>query len=118
MPRVNGCHYLEVDTPEAMSAKVHLGLQTVGMAPDAEGPYLLHLLGVQAGADRLAGLTPEAIKAGSFTASASCCSTPANSSPWCWRWRMSTGSTRPRPSGSRHTSEMTFWLSRAEAELA
>src|SRR5262249_46101980 len=58
------CGISEVDTPEAMIAKVRLGLQAVGMAPDAEVPYLLHLLGVQEGVDRLAGLTPEAIKSG------------------------------------------------------
>jgi tetratricopeptide (TPR) repeat protein len=45
---------------------VRLGLQEVGLDPEAGTPYLLHLLGVHAGLESLAALSPETIKARTF----------------------------------------------------
>src|SRR6516162_9292017 len=39
----------EADTPEAITDKVHLGLQAVGMDPDQDGAVLLHLLEIKNG---------------------------------------------------------------------
>jgi predicted ATPase len=57
------CGIVDADSPEAITAKVHRSLQEVGMAPDEWGPYILHLLGVGVRADRLAMLTPQALRA-------------------------------------------------------
>ncbi|MBI2461198.1 MAG: sigma 54-interacting transcriptional regulator [Candidatus Rokubacteria bacterium] len=56
----------ETDTPEAIAAKIRVGLQDVGMDPDESAPYLLWLLGVKEGTERLAALSPGAIKARTF----------------------------------------------------
>ena len=45
---------------------MRLGLQEVGLDPEAGTPYLLHLLGVQAGTEGLAVLSPETIKPRTF----------------------------------------------------
>ena len=59
----NNCGITEADTPEAIAEKVRLSLLAVEMEPDEWGPYFLHLLGVKEGTDRLAVMSPEAIKA-------------------------------------------------------
>jgi len=57
-----GCGIVEGDPPEAMTEKTRAALRDVGMDPAEAGPYLLHLLGVKDGTDRLAALAPEVIK--------------------------------------------------------
>jgi transcriptional regulator with AAA-type ATPase domain/predicted ATPase len=51
---------------EVIAERVRRCLQTAGMAPDASAPYLLRLLGVEEGTERLSALTGAAIKAGTF----------------------------------------------------
>jgi class 3 adenylate cyclase/tetratricopeptide (TPR) repeat protein len=62
----HNCGITEADSPETITARVHLGLQEVGLDPAAGTPYLLHLLGVHAGTESLAVLSPEAIKTRTF----------------------------------------------------
>jgi predicted ATPase len=62
----HNCGITEADGPEVITAKVHLSLREVGMAPDEWTPYLLHLFGIQDGTEPLAVLSPEAIKARTF----------------------------------------------------
>src|SRR5262249_4215279 len=52
----------------AIRDKVRAGLATVGADPSEWEPYLLHLFGVASGTERLATLTPEALKARTFEA--------------------------------------------------
>jgi DNA-binding NtrC family response regulator/tetratricopeptide (TPR) repeat protein len=52
----------ETDPPETISEKIRFLLQQVGMNPDECAPYLLQVLAVKEGTERLARLTPEAIK--------------------------------------------------------
>ena len=53
------CHVVEGDTPETTAAKVAATLRDVDMDPAASAPYLLHLLGIKGGSERLAAQTPE-----------------------------------------------------------
>jgi class 3 adenylate cyclase len=62
----HNCGITEADSPEVITAKIHLSLQEVGMTPDEWTPYLLHLFGIQDGTEPLAVLSPEAIKARTF----------------------------------------------------
>jgi predicted ATPase/class 3 adenylate cyclase/DNA-binding winged helix-turn-helix (wHTH) protein len=62
----HNCGLTELDSSEAIIAKVQRALQEVGMAPDEWAPYLLPLLGLEAGADQQARLNPQAIKARTF----------------------------------------------------
>ncbi|MBI2553215.1 MAG: sigma 54-interacting transcriptional regulator, partial [Candidatus Rokubacteria bacterium] len=56
----------ETDQPEAISEKVRAGLRQVEMDPEEWAPFVLQLLGVKEGTDRLAELSPEAIKDRTF----------------------------------------------------
>ena len=56
----------EVDRPAAVAGKVRMGLREIGMDAEASAPFLLQLLGVPGDPERLAGFTPEAIKARTF----------------------------------------------------
>jgi len=49
------CEITDTDRPETVREKVRNGLNAVGLDPDEGAPYLLQLLGVQAGAAPLAG---------------------------------------------------------------
>jgi hypothetical protein len=60
------CGLMEEDSPATIGAKVHSNLAEVGLAPDTGGPYLLHLLGVSAGTEGLAELSPQVLKARSI----------------------------------------------------
>jgi class 3 adenylate cyclase/tetratricopeptide (TPR) repeat protein len=62
----HNCGITEADRPETITARVRLALQEVGLDAEAGTPYLLHLLGVQAGTDSLAALSPETIKTRTF----------------------------------------------------
>ena len=62
----HNCGITEADSPETITTRMRLGLQEVGLDPEAETPYLLHLLGVQAGTEGLAVLSPETIKTRTF----------------------------------------------------
>ena len=62
----HNCGITEADSPETITTRVRLGLQEVGLDPEAGTPYLLHLLGVQAGTEGLAVLSPETIKTRTF----------------------------------------------------
>ena len=56
------CGISEGDLPEMIVTKVQRELAAVGLDPEAGVPYLLQLLGHRAGAERLAGHSPEVIK--------------------------------------------------------
>jgi class 3 adenylate cyclase/tetratricopeptide (TPR) repeat protein len=56
------CGIMETDRPETVREKVRDSLDAMGLDPAEGTPYLLQLLGVQAGAAPLAGRSPEAIK--------------------------------------------------------
>ena len=64
----SNCAITQSDDPAVIIQKVRFALQEVQMDPDESAPYLLHLLGVDEGkdVDRLALLSPEAIKARTF----------------------------------------------------
>src|SRR4030095_2353110 len=62
----NNCGVSETDSPEAIGENVRCALHEVGMDAEDSAPYLLQLLGVQHGTDRLAPLTPEAIRTWTF----------------------------------------------------
>jgi len=53
---------VEAHGPESIVEKVDAGLAAVGLDADEWAAYLLQLLGVKEGTERLAGLSPEAIK--------------------------------------------------------
>jgi class 3 adenylate cyclase/DNA-binding winged helix-turn-helix (wHTH) protein/predicted ATPase len=67
------CGILDTDGPEAITAKIHRSLQDVDMAPETWAPVLLHLVGVAAGTDALAALSPEACKARTLAALTQMC---------------------------------------------
>jgi DNA-binding NtrC family response regulator/tetratricopeptide (TPR) repeat protein len=60
------CGIIDADSPKAIIEKVRRGLEEVGMDPAEGAPYLLQLLGIRDGTERLAVLSPEAIKARTF----------------------------------------------------
>jgi class 3 adenylate cyclase/predicted ATPase len=62
----HNCGISETDSPETINEKVRFALQEVGMDAEDSTPYLLHLLGVQGGTERLAPLTLEAIRTRTF----------------------------------------------------
>ena len=57
------CGITPADSDDAITAKVCGRLQAVGLEPDMEAPYLLHLLGVEAATVQVAGSSPDALKA-------------------------------------------------------
>jgi class 3 adenylate cyclase/tetratricopeptide (TPR) repeat protein len=60
------CGITETDSPEAMTEKVRVALQEVGMEAEDSASYLLQLLGVKEGTESLAHFTPAAIRASTF----------------------------------------------------
>jgi len=60
------CGITSADSPAAIAAKVRASLQAVEMDPEEGGSSLLQLLGVPAGTDWCAGLSPEASKRRTF----------------------------------------------------
>ena len=62
----NNCGITEVDSTTGIIDKVRYALQEVGMTPEEWAPFLLDVLGVKNGTDRLSALSPEAIKARTF----------------------------------------------------
>jgi transcriptional regulator with AAA-type ATPase domain/tetratricopeptide (TPR) repeat protein len=60
------CGIVDTDSPKLIVEKVRRGLEEVGMDPAEGAPYLLQLLGIRDGTERLAVLSPEAIKARTF----------------------------------------------------
>jgi predicted ATPase/DNA-binding winged helix-turn-helix (wHTH) protein len=65
MLRAN-CRLTDSDSPAAITAKVGLSLQDMGLDPAQGTPYLLHLLGIQAETASLASVRPETLKAQTF----------------------------------------------------
>jgi class 3 adenylate cyclase/DNA-binding winged helix-turn-helix (wHTH) protein/predicted ATPase len=61
------CGLNELAPPDLIDRQVRRALQALGLVPDAEAPYLLHLLGVPAGTARLPSLSPEELKARIYT---------------------------------------------------
>jgi DNA-binding winged helix-turn-helix (wHTH) protein/predicted ATPase len=59
----HACGLNDLDPPQVIERQVTRYLQELGMAPQDSAPYLLHLLGVPAGTERLPLLTPEEFKA-------------------------------------------------------
>jgi tetratricopeptide (TPR) repeat protein len=62
----NVCGIADLDHPEAIGEKVRAALRRLAMDPDDAAPYLLHLLGMKEGAERVGGMNPEAIKPRTF----------------------------------------------------
>ncbi len=58
----------ELDSPQVIAEKIRRGLEIVGMDPERHAPYLLHLLGDKEATERLATLSPDAIKTHTFEA--------------------------------------------------
>jgi DNA-binding winged helix-turn-helix (wHTH) protein/class 3 adenylate cyclase/predicted ATPase len=58
----HACGLNELDHPQAIERQVTRYLQELGMVSEDSAPYLLHLLGVPAGTERLPRLTPEELK--------------------------------------------------------
>ncbi|HEX4498004.1 MAG TPA: adenylate/guanylate cyclase domain-containing protein [Thermoanaerobaculia bacterium] len=56
----------ETDDPSTVAAKVLSSLQRAGMEVEESLPYLLRLLGIQEGTERLAELSPQALQARTF----------------------------------------------------
>ncbi|HEY0510329.1 MAG TPA: adenylate/guanylate cyclase domain-containing protein [Thermoanaerobaculia bacterium] len=57
----------ETDGPGAAAAKIRVHLEAAGLDPGESLPYLLLLLGIRTGAEALAGLSPQALQARTFT---------------------------------------------------
>jgi DNA-binding NtrC family response regulator/tetratricopeptide (TPR) repeat protein len=62
----SACGITEADTPEAIVEKARSGIHDLGLDPEESAPYLLRLLGVKEGTDRLEVFSPEAVKARTF----------------------------------------------------
>src|SRR5262249_20592163 len=62
----HNCGINETESPDTIMAKVHVALQEVGMEAEESAPYLLQLLGVKEGTERLGVFTPEAIRTRTF----------------------------------------------------
>ncbi|MGH7266046.1 MAG: ATP-binding protein, partial [Candidatus Rokuibacteriota bacterium] len=60
------CRIAEADAPAVIVEKVRRAVAAVRMDPDEAAAYLLHLLGMKEGTERLQGLSPEAVKARMF----------------------------------------------------
>ncbi len=60
------CGITETDGPVAIADKVRVALEEVGLDVEATAPYLLQLFGVPEETERLAVLTPDAIKTRTF----------------------------------------------------
>jgi DNA-binding NtrC family response regulator/tetratricopeptide (TPR) repeat protein len=61
-----GCGITDADAAETVRERVDAALREVGMDSEEAGPYLLHLLEIEDGAQRLRSLEPDAIKARIF----------------------------------------------------
>ena len=62
----HNCGIADTDDAALIREKVHFGLQEVGVDPEDAAPYLLQLMGVKEGTERLTALSPEAIKTRTF----------------------------------------------------
>ncbi len=62
----SNCGIIETDTPEEITGKVSAGLHAVGMNPDQDSQFLLHVLGIIGADDLPAPLRPEAVKQKTF----------------------------------------------------
>lgn len=62
------CGITDADTSAVVAERVRAALRDVGVNPDEASPFLLHLLGMEDGAERLQSLEPDAIKARIFEA--------------------------------------------------
>jgi len=62
----HACGLSETDSPATVAATVHQQVRESGMDPEAAAPYLLHLLGMPDAAARLAGRSPQEIRAQTF----------------------------------------------------
>ena len=60
------CGITDADSPPVVTAQVRQQLQEVGLDPEEAAPYLLHLLGIAAGTERVSALSPEEHKARTF----------------------------------------------------
>jgi DNA-binding NtrC family response regulator/tetratricopeptide (TPR) repeat protein len=56
------CRIQDTDQPAAIVEKIRASLHEVELDPDETAPYLLHLLGVREGTERLGVMSPEAVK--------------------------------------------------------
>jgi len=62
----HNCGITDTDDAALISEKVRFSLQEVGLDPEDAAPYLLQLVGVKEGMERLTALSPEAIKTRTF----------------------------------------------------
>jgi class 3 adenylate cyclase/tetratricopeptide (TPR) repeat protein len=56
------CGITETDGPEAIGQKVEWAMNEVGVDPSEAAPYLLYLLGIPTGTEKIAALSPQALK--------------------------------------------------------
>ena len=64
----DNCGITPGDDRDVMAIRVGAALSEVGMDPQEHAPYLLHLLGAERSLEELAGLSPEAVRSGTFEA--------------------------------------------------
>jgi DNA-binding NtrC family response regulator/class 3 adenylate cyclase len=62
------CRIADADAPEVAASKIGEALAEVGMSVEDALPYLLHLVGLKEGSERLEALGPETVKARTFDA--------------------------------------------------
>ncbi|MBI4561728.1 MAG: AAA family ATPase, partial [Candidatus Rokubacteria bacterium] len=62
----SNCQVTEMDSGEVIAEKVAQSLEKIGIGARESAPYLLHLLGVKEGTERLAELSPEVIQSRTF----------------------------------------------------
>jgi len=62
----HGCRLTDGDPPEAIVRKLRTSLDRLGLSADDALPYLLQFLGVKEGAERLAMVSPDTIRARTF----------------------------------------------------
>jgi class 3 adenylate cyclase/DNA-binding winged helix-turn-helix (wHTH) protein/tetratricopeptide (TPR) repeat protein len=60
------CGITDADSPPVVTAKLYQQVQAVGLDPEEAVPYLLHLLGITTGTERVTTLSPEEHRARTF----------------------------------------------------
>ena len=90
------CGITDTDSSQAVAAQVRQQLQEVGLDPEEAAPYLLHLLGIAAGTERVTALSPEEHKARTFACLRQFSLQRSRDNRSSWQSRTCTGSTPRR----------------------
>jgi tetratricopeptide (TPR) repeat protein len=77
----HGCRLADADRPEAIVRKLGTSLERLGIPADDAVPYLLQFLGVKEGTERLAMVSPDAIRARTFDILRRTCANASRRSP-------------------------------------